>query len=122
MKRFIGRWLLVVSAIHTAFALVVFRPELVAMARDGFFAAVGTDARRGAVAWFVLFGGALALAAVVIDELEAMGAPLRRAGLALAALTTLGLVWMPASGFWLAVPAIVVMLRRRTAEPLSDRT
>lgn len=113
MRRFAGRWLLGVSAIHTVFALVVFRAELGAMARDGFVATVGTDARRGAVAWFLLFGGALALAAVVIDELEAKGASLRRAGLVLAALTTAGVVWMPASGFWLAVPAIAVMLRRR---------
>jgi hypothetical protein len=112
VRRIVGRWILAVAAVHTVFALVVFRAELVGIVRAGFVDTIGHDPMRSVVAWFVLFGGALAVAGLAVDELERREAPLRRAGLALSALVTLGLVWMPASGFWLAVPAIVVMLRR----------
>ncbi len=110
-RRFAGRWLLGVAGLHTLFALVVFSAELRAMARDGFLDVVGEDPMRGAVAWFVLFGGALAFAAVAVDELEARGAPLGRAAVALLTFTALGIVWMPVSGLWLALPAIVSMHR-----------
>lgn len=112
MRRVVGRWILAVAAVHTVFALVVFRAELVGIVRAGFVDTIGHDPMRGAVAWFVLFGGALAVAGVAVDELEKREAPLRRAGVVLAALVALGLAWMPASGFWLALPAIAVMLRR----------
>ena len=113
MRRFAGRWLFGVAVLHTLFALVVFRAQLFAMARSGFVDTIGEDAMRGAVAWFVLFGGALAMAAVAIDALEARGASLRGMGLGMLALVALGIAWMPASGFWLALPAVFVMVRRR---------
>lgn len=114
-RRFAGRWLLGVAGLHTLFALVVFSAELRAMARDGFLHVVGEDPMRGAIAWFVLFGGALAFAAIAVDELETRGAPLRRAAALLLAFTALGIVWMPVSGLWLALPAVVSMLRPRAA-------
>ncbi len=113
MRRFAGRWLLGVSAVHTAFALVTFRSTLTGIVRAGFADAIGDDPMRGAVAWFVLFGGVLAVAGLAIDALEARDAPLRAVGLATLALVALGVVWMPVSGFWLALPAVVLMLRRR---------
>lgn len=113
MRRFAGRWLLGVSAVHTVFALVVFRATLASIVHAGFADAIGDDPMRGAVAWFVLFGGVLAVAGLAIDALEARDAPLRAVGLATLSLVALGLVWMPVSGFWLALPAVVRMLRRR---------
>ena len=116
MKRFAGRWLFAVALIHTVFALLVFRAELVAIARAGFVDAIGEDPTRAAVAWFTLFGAVLAAAAVAVDELELRGAPLRRAGLALLPLVILGILWMPASGLWLVLPPLAFMVRRR-AQP-----
>lgn len=113
MKRWRGRWLLAVSAIHTLFALVLFRVTLLAMARDGMFATVREDPTRGAVAWFVLFGVVLAIAALAIDQLERVGASLRALGAATLGLVALGVLWMPASGFWLALPPALSMLRAR---------
>jgi cytochrome c oxidase assembly factor CtaG len=112
VTRWRGRWLLGVSVVHTAFALVVFRAPLIAMARAGLFDTVGEDPMLAAVAWFVLFGGALVVAALAIDQLESQGAPLRSIGIATLAMTVLGIVWMPASGFWLAIPAAISMIRR----------
>lgn len=117
MRRFAGRWLLGVSAVHTVFALLVFRGTLEGIVRAGFFGAIGDEPMRGAVAWFVLFGGALAVAGLAIDGLEARDAPLRGVGLAVLGLVVLGVVWMPASGFWLALPAIVRMLRASAPRP-----
>ncbi len=110
-KRWHGRWLLLVSGIHTVFALVEFRQPLLQMARQGFFDSVGTDPMLGAVSWFVLFGGALALAGLAIDQLEARGAVPRRLGAALLGLVGAGVWLMPVSGFWLALPSALVMLR-----------
>lgn len=36
-RHWIGHWLMLVAAIHTAFGLVVFRTDLLAMANQGFF-------------------------------------------------------------------------------------
>jgi hypothetical protein len=111
-----------VAAVHTGFALVAFRTALVGMVRVGFLGAVGDDPLRGAVAWFVLFGGALAVAALAIDALEARGASLRGVGFSTLALAVLGIAWMPVSGFWLALPAIVAMLWPRSARGDCTRT
>lgn len=114
MTRWRGRWLLVVSAIHTAFAFVVFRAPLVSMAREGMFDTVREDPLRGAVAWFVLFGGAVAIAALAVDQLERERRSLRALGVAVFALFVLGVLWMPASGFWLVLPAAISMVMDRS--------
>ncbi|WP_233589956.1 DUF6463 family protein [Acidovorax sp. FJL06] len=111
-----GGWLLAVAAVHTAFAAVVFLPQLQEIARRGVFDSVGTDPMVGAVAWFVLFGGVLALLgwAVLLLERHAVLAPvpLRPLGMGVLALTVLGIVLMPASGFWLALPPALALCRR----------
>ncbi|RQO81115.1 hypothetical protein DBV10_16570 [Acidovorax sp. FJL06] len=108
--------MLAVAAVHTAFAAVVFLPQLQEIARRGVFDSVGTDPMVGAVAWFVLFGGVLALLgwAVLLLERHAVLAPvpLRPLGMGVLALTVLGIVLMPASGFWLALPPALALCRR----------
>ncbi len=115
MTRWRGRWLLFVSLVHTAFALVVFRAPLAAIAREGMFDTIKTDPLREAVAWFVLFGGAIAIAAMAVDQLERERRSLRRIGVAVSALFVLGVLWMPASGFWLVLPAALSMVADRDA-------
>lgn len=115
MKPWIGRWLLAVSALHTAFAVYAFHPVLVDIARRGVFNTVGKEPMTGAVVWFVLFGAALFIAGLVISALEqaAPHALPRSLGWTLLALALLGAVLMPASGFWLALPPALALLRRR---------
>lgn len=116
MKRWIGRWIMGVAVVHTLFAGVVFMPVLRSIVERGVFDAVGPDPMRGAVAWFVLFGVVLFLAGQAIDALEAASRPVPRAlGVGLFALAGLGIVLMPASGFWLALPPAVALLLRRPA-------
>lgn len=115
-RSWIGPWLMLVAAIHTVFGLVVFAPVLSGMLARGLFNSVGDDAMAGAVAWFLLFGGPLALLAwqVWLAERRAAWAELRVLGWGLLAVTIVGLLLMPMSGFWLALPAVWGLLRRAT--------
>ncbi len=113
-RNWIGHWLMLVAAIHTMFGLVVFRADLSAMASLGFFNTVGEDSRRAAVAFFMLFGFLLAVLAQATTALERSGqhALLRGVGWPLLLLCVVAVLLMPASGFWLAGPALWAMLRR----------
>lgn len=113
----IGYWLMGVAALHTAFAGLVFAKVLLTIVQRGVFNSVGEDPLMGAVTWFVLFGLCLALLALAVTALERSGQAevLRKLGLGLLLLCALGLVLMPASGFWLAIPPALAMLRRRAA-------
>jgi hypothetical protein len=113
-----GLWLLGVAVVHTVFAVVVFQPQMREIVERGVFDSVGTDPMRGAVSWFVLFGGLFALLgwAVMLVERQAALAPvpLRALGAGLLALALLGIVLMPASGFWLVLPpALALCLQPR---------
>lgn len=111
-----GLWLLAVAAIHTVFSVILFQPQLQEIVRRGVFNSLGKDFTLGAVAWFVLFGGVLALLgwAILLIERNTALAPvsLRALGVGLLALTLLGIVLMPASGFWLALPPALALCWR----------
>lgn len=113
-RSWIGHWLMGVAALHTLFAVVVFGKVLRTMVQRGVFNSVGTDPMIGAVTWFVLFGVVLALLALAVTPLERTGqsVALRKLGFGLLLLCLLGVVLMPVSGFWLAIPPALAMLRR----------
>lgn len=123
MKPWIGRWLIAVSAVHTVFAVAVFGDVLAAIARRGFFNAVGNDPLTGAVAWFVLFGAVLFVCGLAVAALEkplSMGLP-KSIGWSLLALGAVGVTLMPASGFWLVFPpAIAVLVRKASASAMRE--
>ena len=108
-----GPWLLAVAAIHSLFGLLVFAPVLHSMLAQGWFGTVGADPLRGAVSWFLLFGLPLALLALCITPLRQAGKTwhLRLIGWGLLVLVALGAGLMPASGFWLALPPALSLLR-----------
>ena len=114
-SRWIGRWIVAVSVLHTIFGLVVFGEDLMQIAREGFWNSIGEDARAGAVAWFMLSGFLMTALGVAVDSLERAATPgsLRATGIVLLLTTLLGIVLMPASGFWLMLPSAVAMLWRR---------
>lgn len=109
----IGRWLIVVAIIHTAFSGIVFATTVKQIIALGVFDSIGADPLRGAVAWFILFGLVLFALGLAIDEIERYSSrpPSRRLGLSLAVFVALGILLMPASGFWLAVPPTFILLR-----------
>ena len=113
-RTWIGHWLMGVAALHTLFAAVVFGEVLLKIAERGLFNSVGTDTLVAAAVWFVLFGFGLALFAMAVNPLERSGqrTALRQLGFGLLLLCVLGIVLMPVSGFWLAIPPALAMLRK----------
>ena len=108
-KRWIGRWIIAVAVIHTCFAFVVFQPTLAGIVERGVWNSIGEDPMRGAVAWFVLFGGALLAFGIAVDALEQSGSagPTRPLAWSLLVVALMGIILMPVSGFWLVLPAVV---------------
>lgn len=115
-RPWMGRWLLAVAALHTLFGLLVFVGPLQKMLSRGLFNAVGADPLLAAATWFLLFGAPLALLGQALTLLEHQShldpAALRPLGWGLLALGALGVLLMPASGFWLVLPVIWALLRR----------
>lgn len=86
---------------------------LVELVRAGFVAQAEGDALRLALVWFLLFGFMMIFAGAVLHRLERSGAPLgREAALGFGSLCVLGVVLMPASGFWLGFIPTVQLWRR----------
>ena len=112
-KIWIGRWLILVAVLHTLFAAVVFGKIFLNIVQRGVFNAVGSDPMTAAAVWFLLFGAALALMGLAINALEKNDnfTSARSIGTGVLLLTILGIVLMPASGFWLALPAAIALLR-----------
>lgn len=94
------------------------------IAERGVVNAMGSDPMTGYIVWFLLFGVLLALLGMSITVLERSGqlAHARPLGFAILAVTTIGVVLMPASGFWLMYPAAYPLLRRRSAAPRRSPT
>ena len=106
--RWIGRTVMAVAVAHTLFGLIVYHSTLVGLVADGVVNALGYDAMRAAVVWFLLAGFFMATTGIAIDQLEDQGlrSKLVPLGWGLLAITLLGIALMPASGFWLMlVPA-----------------
>ncbi len=119
MKRWIGRWLIGISIFHTVVAGLIFGKDLVAVARRGEFHTIGSDPTAGAAIWFLLFGVLLFLCGLAIDVLEqASLRPLPKIiGWVLFALGLMGVMIMPLSGFWLALPPAIAIITARSRTP-----
>jgi hypothetical protein len=122
MRRWVGRWLMGVGALHTLLGLVVFAAPLRQLADAGWVNALGSrDPMRKLAFWF-LFGGVFTvLVGHLTDWIEQLpgGALPRSLGWALLLTATIGVTLAPASGFWLVFPAAIGALvqRRRAAQP-----
>ncbi len=115
MRRWIGRWLMGVAALHTVFGLVVFAAPLRETAAAGFWNALGAgDPMRNLAFWFLVAGALTALVGYLADWIErATGGALPRAlGWALLAIALVGVILVPALGFWLVLPAAIGILAR----------
>jgi Family of unknown function (DUF6463) len=123
MKYWIGKWIVAVSIIHTIFAFVVFPEVISQIFLDGVFDSIGVDPLRGAVVWFLLFGFvlfSLGLATNIIEEMSNGDVP-ASIGFSLLFVILLGVVLMPISGFWLALPpALIIIYKRYKKHGLSN--
>ncbi len=118
MRRWIGRWLMAVGALHTLVGLVAFAAPLRGLVDAGVVNALGSrDPLRNLAFWF-LFGGLMtALVGYLADWIErtAGGRLPATLGWVLLVTAVLGVVLAPASGFWLVLPpAVAILLRARS--------
>ncbi len=117
MKTWISKWLIFVAAGHTAFGVMFFGNTYLEMLSKGLVGSVNS-VETAAASWFMLFGFLLFILSLlisVIEKHETLGIPNFIATL-LFTLTTIGVVLMPASGFWLVYPAVIgIILNNRKA-------
>lgn len=122
MKISMGRCLMAIALLHTVYALWKYGGPLLDIAGRGFFNSIAGDSQRAAATWFVLFGAGMFILGLAVAALEKRDATddLKPIGWALLVMVGVGVVLMPASGFWLAFPPAVVLLLRkaRPAEAL----
>jgi uncharacterized membrane protein len=114
-SRWIGNWLLAVAALHTLVAILFFGKVFQSLLQLGVYDSIGRDPMRAAAIWFLLFGFGVALLGMAVRALEQQQTfpAARGLGIALFLLSLCGVILMPASGFWLAFPAALGLLRRR---------
>ena len=117
-RAWIGHCLMGVAILHTLAAGFMFADPLLEIVRLGVFDSINHDPAKGRAAWFVMFGGLLALLALTVTSLERRDdrATLQAVGVGLLLLAALGIVLMPMSGVWLAIPPGIALLTRRRGE------
>jgi len=111
MKNWVGKWIIGIAALHTAFAVVMFGSTYLELIRNGIFNTV-TSELAGVAVWFLFFGFALFIIGVLcvkVEENDSLQFP-RSIGITLLLITLLGVILMPASGFWLMFPPAIAML------------
>ena len=107
MKKINAKLLILIGIIHNLFGLAIGLPYLKEIAQAGFFNAVDPYPYRMAITWFLLFGflfmilGQLALSLDYIPSSIAWS---------LLALSLVGVILMPVSGFWLVLALAIYII------------
>ena len=121
MKRWIGRALLAIGLLHTAFAVVVFSPVWAALVREGGWNTVNRQPLREAAYWFLFFGFVVLLLGALVDWCEAQEYRLPAfLGWGLLAMTVGGVLVMPLSGMWLALVPAIGLVRQQAVPRLAQ--
>lgn len=122
----VGHVILAIAALHTVVGLLIGlgldpnvpfegSPPLAAMWNEGLIDSVGQNPWRVGLTWFLLWGFVLGLVGLLAHQVERAGLVLTRSfGAAFGALCLLGITLMPASGFWLGIIPVGLILRRAT--------
>ncbi len=110
MTRRVGTIVMAIGALHTVFACVGFAGPLGEIVSDGVLNAAGGPERRYAF-WFFFAGLAFLLLGHTVRTQELRGIPAGATfGWAVVAGALLGVIVMPASGFWLLfVPGVLAI-------------
>lgn len=107
MQYWKSRWILVVASLHTIYVFVVFGDSYLSMLAKGLWQSMGSP--RDAVAtWFFVFGLLLFVLGFALEAMEKAEVSIPKSALGMLWLMTiLGVVIMPASGFWLLFASLI---------------
>jgi len=114
MKNWVSKWVMFVAVGHTIVAMIFFGNVYGEIIRNGLYNSVKSE-KTGLAVWFLLFGFLLfvfGMLLAVIEKNDSSQIP-KSIGVALLLLTTLGVVLMPVSGFWLILPAVFAILIKK---------
>lgn len=120
MKR-IGYVLIAIAVLHTVFGPIFFSQQMKDVLQAGVFNSVVEPYwDRSAAFWYFVFGAMLAAYGAMTQWLlDTVGYMPRFWGWSFLALCVTGVVFMPASGFWLGILPAIAMIRQSapTVEP-----
>lgn len=111
-NRWAGRWLMVVAILHTVFGGVTFFQPLQKIFSEGIFNTVLGHQDRKVAFWFLMLGFILLILGYIIDYLEshALRHTFKLTGFGILVISTVGIILIPTSGFWLLFPAAIRLL------------
>ncbi|MFT5758195.1 MAG: hypothetical protein ACI9LM_002934 [Alteromonadaceae bacterium] len=113
MKNRLGNWIIFVALVHTVYAIATFGNDYLSLYENGIVNSISSIS-AGLAVWFFLFGHTLFIIGLQVRHYDRLGhknIP-KSISLNLLLLTITGVVIMPASGFWLMFPIIIIMLIR----------
>lgn len=116
MRRLCGPLLMATGVLDLLYVLVFHSRQLAAIAGDGFLNAVEPDVAistfdRETAFWHLMFGATVLILGGLVHWAQARtGALPAFLGWSLLVLGAIGVILMPASGFWLVLPQAVLML------------
>lgn len=114
-KRQVGLLLMLTGLLHTVVGLIIYMNQLQPIVTDGLWnSVVEGQWERATVFWFLMFGFMLIFIGYTADWLmKKKGiAPPAGFGWILLTVCLLGVIVMPASGFWLGLPQAWILLRK----------
>lgn len=112
MKRWIGPVIMATAVLHTVVGLIFASQPLLDVVNAGVFNAVDPHFDRMAAVWFLFFGAMLFLLGMFVQwALQTTGTLPASVGWVFLLICMVGVILMPASGFWLGIIEAVIMLR-----------
>lgn len=116
MKKITAKLLILIGIIHNLFALVFALPYLKEIAQAGFFNAVDPFPYRMAVVWYLFFGFLFIILGQLALDLDYIPSSV---AWSLLVLGLVGVILMPASGFWLILALTIYIILKNKSGAVS---
>lgn len=116
MRRWVGRWIILVGVIHCVFGAVIFVEPLSGIVRDGVWHAVDGYPGRPLAFWFEFTGLLTILFGATVDQIERDRNTFPAfLSYGFGIMTLLAIVTMPVGGGWLMVPGAVGLFLKKAS-------
>ena len=109
-----GNLLMATGIIHNLAGVVMGWRVLIDIGASGFFNSINNEMDRNAIFWFLFAGFMMIIMGKLMQHyLEADWNLPMWLGISLLALSLVGCVMMPVSGFWLVIPQAILIIKAR---------